>query len=62
VEAQVDYARVVSTREGAVGVNQLRAGAAIRVMPALQLDGFAGRASSGGNHEYVFGVGFAHLW
>jgi len=62
VLGQLDYARVVSTRAGAVGVNQLRAGTLIRVIPTLQLDAWAGRASSGGKHEHLFGVGIAHLW
>lgn len=62
VAAQVDYARVFSTRDGAAAVNQLRAGAALRVTPSLQLDAWAGTATAAGVRETLFGIGFARRW
>jgi hypothetical protein len=60
--AQLDYARVSSTRVGAPDVHQLRAGAALRVTPSLQLDAWAARATAAGAHEHLFGLGFARRW
>jgi hypothetical protein len=60
--AQAEYVHVTSTRAGAADVNQLRAGAALRVMSNLQLDAWAGRSTAAGVHEYLFGLGFAHRW
>jgi len=60
--AQFEYARTSSTRAGAVGVDQLRATGALRLTPALQLDGWAGVANSAGKHEYLAGIGFAQRW
>jgi hypothetical protein len=62
VTAQVDYARTMSTRDGAADVNQFRAGAALRVTPSLQLDAWVGRATASGVHEHLFGIGFARRW
>jgi hypothetical protein len=60
--AQAEYIHVASTRAGAADVNQLRAGAALRVTPSLQLDGWAARSTAAGVHEFLFGVGFARRW
>ncbi|HET7231002.1 MAG TPA: transporter [Longimicrobium sp.] len=60
--AQLEYARVTSTRAGAAGVGHLRATGGLRLTPNLQLDGWAGRATTAGKHEYLFGVGFAQRW
>jgi hypothetical protein len=60
--AQLDYAWATSTRAGASDVHQLRAGAAVRLTPSLQLDAWAGRASTAGVHEHLFGLGFAQRW
>jgi hypothetical protein len=62
VAAQLEYAVGTSTRAGVADVHQLRAGAAVRVTPTLQLDAWAGRATAGGVHEHLFGVGFARRW
>jgi len=62
VAAQLEYARATSTRAGAADVGQLRAGAALRLTPSLQLDAWAGRATAAGVHEHLFGLGFAHRW
>ncbi|HSU13800.1 transporter [Longimicrobium sp.] len=59
---QLEYARTTSTRAGAADVSQLRATAALRLGPNLQLDGWAGRATSAGKHEYLLGIGFARRW
>lgn len=58
----LELARVSSTREGATDVNQIRAGAAVRLTPSLQLDLWGGRTSSSGRHERLFGLGFARRW
>ena len=60
--AQVEYARVASTRAGAADVHHLRVGGALRLTPDLQLDGWAGRATSAGTHETLLGIGFACRW
>ena len=62
VAAQLDYVLVTSTRAGAADVHQLRATAALRLTPSLQLDAWAGRAAAAGVHEHLFGVGFARRW
>jgi hypothetical protein len=62
VVAQLDYAYGTSTRAGVADVHQLRAGAALRLTPSLQLDAWAGRATAAGVHEHLFGVGFARRW
>jgi hypothetical protein len=59
---QAEYIHVASTRAGAADVDQLRAGAALRVTSNLQLDGWAARSTAAGVHELLFGVGFAHRW
>lgn len=59
---QLEFVRASSTREGATDVYQLRAGAAARLTPSLQLDVWGGRTSSSGRHERLFGVGFARRW
>jgi hypothetical protein len=60
--AHLEYAHVLSTRAGAPDVGHLRGGAALRLNPNLQLDGWVGRATSAGKHELVLGVGFAQRW
>jgi hypothetical protein len=60
--AQAEYVHVASTRAGAADVGQLRAGAALRVTPSLQLDAWTARSTAAGVHEYLFGLGFAHRW
>ena len=60
--AQLEYARLTSTRAGATDVNQLRATGALRLTPNLQLDGWAGRATTAGKHEYLMGLGLARRW
>jgi hypothetical protein len=62
VAGQLEYARVASTRAGAADVHQLRAGAAVRLTPSLQLDAWAGRSAAAGVHEHLFGLGFARRW
>lgn len=59
---QLEYARTMATREGAVDVDQLRAGAALRLTHDVLLDAFAGRSDAGGNDEYVFGIGITSRW
>jgi hypothetical protein len=60
--AQLEAVHLETTREGVTATNQLRAGAAVRLTPSLQLDGWAGRSCNGGMHENLFGVGFATRW
>jgi hypothetical protein len=60
--AQVEYGRFTTTRAGAANAGQLRATGALRLTPNLQLDGWAGRATTAGKHEYLFGLGFARRW
>lgn len=63
VAAQLEYSHVSATRAGATDVGQLRATAALRVTPNLQLDGWAGLAKqSGVPDETLFGLGFTHRW
>jgi len=62
VTAQLEYAQVHSTRAGAFDTRHLRAGAMLRLTPTLQLDAWAGRATTHGVHEQLFGVGFAQRW
>jgi len=62
VTGQLEYAQVHSTRAGAADVRHLRAGAMLRITPTLQLDAWAGRASTAGVHEHLFGLGFARRW
>ncbi|HYH81425.1 MAG TPA: transporter [Longimicrobium sp.] len=58
----LEYSRGTSTRAGAVSVGQVRAGGGLRLTPNLQLDGWAARATLGGDHEFLFGLGFAQRW
>ncbi|HEU4556691.1 MAG TPA: hypothetical protein VFS20_02540 [Longimicrobium sp.] len=58
----VEYARLLTTRAGAPDVGHVRAGAALRLTPNLQLDGWGGRATIAGQHEYVVGIGFTQRW
>jgi hypothetical protein len=62
VTAQVDYGVTHSTRAGGSDVQQARVGAAVRIGPELQLDGWTARATVPGGHEYQFGLGFARRW
>lgn len=62
VTAQLEYAQVQSTRAGAADVHHLRAGAMLRLTPTLQLDAWAGQATTHGVHERLFGLGFAQRW
>jgi hypothetical protein len=63
VAGQVEYVRIFSTRAGATDVDQLRATAALRLTPNLQLDGWAGRATQDGfPAEAQFGFGFTRRW
>jgi hypothetical protein len=59
---QLEYGRVTSTRTGASVAKQVRAGAALRLTPTLQLDGWMARASSAGKAETQLGLGFARSW
>lgn len=59
---QLELGRVLSTRAGAADVTHLRVTGALRLTPSLQLDGWAGRATSAGKHEYLLGLGFARRW
>jgi len=60
---QADYGHTSVTREGVVDVNQLRAGAALRITPALQADAWIGRAPrEGAPAERLLGVGLTHRW
>lgn len=58
----VEYAHVFTTRAGAPDIGHVRAGAALRLTPNLQLDGWGGRATTAGQHEYVLGIGFTQRW
>lgn len=58
----LEYVRTMVTREGAVDVDQLRAGAALRLTHDVLLDAFAGRAHAAGPHEYIFGIGLTSRW
>jgi hypothetical protein len=60
--AQLEYGRLTTTRAGSHALNQLRAGAAVRLTPTLQLDGWLGRATSNGTADTQFGLGFARSW
>lgn len=60
--AQADYGIVSSTRAGARDTHHARLGAALRLSPDLQLDAWAGQATSAGNHETLLGIGFARRW
>jgi len=62
VTGQLEYAQVRSTRAGAADAHHLRAGAMLRITPTLQLDAWAGRATTRGVHEHLFGLGFARRW
>jgi hypothetical protein len=62
VTGQLEYAQVHSTRAGAADIRHLRAGAMLRLTPTLQLDAWAGQASTNGVHERLFGLGFAQRW
>ena len=63
VATQVEYTHVTSTRAGATDAGQLRATAAFRITPNLQLDGWAGRVTQDGvPDETLFGVGFTRRW
>lgn len=62
VVGQLEYTHATSTRAGAVDVGQLRAGAALRLTHAAQLDAYAGRADAAGRHEYLLGVGLTRRW
>jgi hypothetical protein len=63
VTGQVEYVRILSTRAGAADVDQLRATAALRLTPDLQLDGWAGRATQDGfPGEAQLGFGFTRRW
>lgn len=61
--AQLEYARISSTRAGAADVGQLRATAALRLTRDLQLDGWAGRATQDAvPAETQLGFGITHRW
>lgn len=60
---QVEYTNLSTTRAGSHAVDQLRATAAFRLTPDLQLDGWVGRATSDGTpSEMLFGLGFTRRW
>lgn len=63
VGAQVEYTRISSTRAGAADAGQVRATAALRLTPDLQLDGWAGRVTQAGTPaETQLGLGFTRRW
>lgn len=63
VVAQADYGHTSATRQGAVDVDQLRAGVALRITPALQADAWFGHAMRDGlADERLFGIGLTHRW
>ncbi len=63
ITAQVEGTLVSATRAGVRDVSALRATAAMRLTPDLQLDGWVGRATQpGAPGETLFGVGFTRRW
>jgi hypothetical protein len=62
LNAQVDYGVVHSTRTGARDAHQVRGAAAVRLGKDLQLDGYIGRSTAGGQHETLLGLGFSTRW
>jgi hypothetical protein len=61
--AQLEYARISSTRVGAADVGQVRATGALHLTPNLQLDGWLGRATQDGvPAETQLGFGITRRW
>ena len=60
--AQLEYGAITATRAGALDVHHIRAGAALRLTPSIQLDGWAGRATTAKTREYLFGIGLSQRW